>query len=195
MNPNPVKIICGVILLGAAATAAAQPTVGPNGDYYESFLNAGSITWATAVTEAQTQTMNFGGTTIYGELAPITDAALSTFANSLILSDYGPSSGVAVWNGDYANDGIVYAEGAGSISDTSWVTWVSGADPSTSSGQTGNYGIVSTGEDDGYDWQVFPPSVPGASAYLVEFPVPEPSSLALTALGGLGGLLRLRRRK
>jgi hypothetical protein len=96
------------------------------------------------------------------------------------------------------SNGIAYAGSDGAISDTSWTTWSSGYTPAISIGQSGDYGVTTTGGGYGYAWQTRDPSFAGIGGYVVAFefvPAPEPTTLALTGLGALGCVMLFWHRK
>ena len=177
-------------LLLIIRTSEAQ-TLGPDGIYYEYFNFIGAThTWAGAYAEAQTRTFDDSGTIVSGYLAPVATSTVASFLNTLVNN--GAGQWAIVWNGDYVNNGVVYAGAQGAVSDTSWINWASGSSPSITVGQTGNYGVTMTGSGYGYNWQVRSPSFSGIGGYIVAFApqdVPEPSIMALAGLGGLGLLL------
>jgi len=200
------KLIVGLALLGAVATASAgsEPSLGPDGNYYQVFQFTGDDhTWAAAYAAAQAQTFTLGEVTYNGFLAPVATAAVKAFADGLV--DAGPGSWGIVWNGDYVNDGTLYAGAGkplGTASDISWITWSTGWKPSRTIGSPDNYGVLSTGGGYSHEWQAATPSQSGIGQYLVEFgtaSVPEPSQiislLTLSAVGGVGAVARFRRRK
>jgi hypothetical protein len=206
MKTKTIKKIGGLAaFLAANLMAHADSTVGPiqwsiadggNGFYYECFgLNE---TWTNAEASAQTQTLTLDGTTYHGILAPVTSAAEASFLQANLVE---PSAGdwTITWTGNYVNNGTVYA-GDQTLNDTSWFSWspYTSYTPSDTIGQSGDYGVAITGMGYGSatQWILRGPSEYQGS-YLVVFevtPAPEPSTLALAGLGGLG-LLLFRRGK
>ena len=200
--------------LGITGVSHAQYSFGPiqwtdpgsDGFYYELMEFApgtASPTWATAALQAESLSLDVDGTLYYGHLAPVLTGDQAGFLQSSIIDpsyDGGGTWGI-IWTGNYVNNGIIYGGSSGALADTSWVTW-SGfstlSSPDLTIGQPDNYGIAMSGS--GYDWptawRLQNPSCTDFGGYLLVFdsttppgPVPEPSTVALAALGGMGLLL------
>ncbi|MGA2787994.1 MAG: PEP-CTERM sorting domain-containing protein [Verrucomicrobiota bacterium] len=198
-NPGLLKILAAVVLASLLMPqASGAQSLGPDGLYYQCFVFTGdNQTWAGAYAEALTQTLDVDGVTEYGYLAPVATSDVSDFVNTLIQDTPYWGSWAIAWNGNYVNNGIVYAGAQGEITDTSWMNWSGGSTPAITVGQPGDYGVTTTGDGYGYAWQTRDPSFDGIGGYVVAFsttPIPEPSTPALAGLSGLG-LLRFRRRQ
>lgn len=157
-----------------------------NGHFYQFVPDLG-ITWPHALVDAQSRA--YGG--VAGHLATITSQAENDFIKAHCLNySYG------AWLGGWQDEGHLFAEGWHWVTDGPWdfTNWHP-VEPND------------TGEDelyldimgnDAYEEPGFwnDSSHMRASwwtaGYIVEYPVPEPATLSLLALGGLA---MLRRRK
>ncbi|MFA5299933.1 MAG: PEP-CTERM sorting domain-containing protein [Lutibacter sp.] len=185
-------IVCAIVLSGALLmTASAEPIKWEvNGHYYQTI--DGTFTWDEAM--AYSESLSYLG--VQGYLATIT----SKEENRWITDNLGGLPALdGRWLGGYQyHNAIDYSEPGGGwrwITNEPWVytCWRSG-EPNNGNGGEDFLSIHSYYVTDGMPWNdgKSPPASP--SGFLIEYPVPEPSTMILL-ISGLFALFLFRRKK
>lgn len=200
-KPSIVRFLQVAVLIGVLAAPAVPATAdlvqwSNNGHWYEAVYVGVDTTWTTARAAAEARG---------GYLASITSAAENAFVYSLVTEDkyWGPSGfgGFGPWLGGYQYDKL--AEPAGHwawVSGEPWTytNWYVVEEPSNSQNQEDYLHFFARGYAKTSNWndQYNDPISGQVHAYIVEFDVvPEPSTLALLAVGTCACLARVWRRR
>jgi len=165
------------------------PAAGGNGHYYE-YVSDFEITWTQA--KAAAEAKSFMG--VQGHLATITSEA----ENDFLVANFSTSFSRSAWLGGWQEEGMAPDQGWQWLSGEPWgyTRWIAG-EPNDTGGDerylaVGGYYCSSAcrwlWNDDGNNTD--PQNQAG---YFIEYPVPEPASAVLLALG-VGALLRRRRK-
>ena len=192
-----VAMVCfvglGSTAVGQAALTEWRTADGGNGHFYEPVV-AASITWTEAQTAAETKG---------GYLATITSPEENAFVFSVVDDDaswylYGGAAVHGPWLGGLQPEGSPEPDGG-----WEWVTGEPFSYANWSPGQPDNYGQITGPEDRVHFWTLGTTLQDRAAtwndaaafdwnvhSYVIEY-IPEPATVALLVLGGLG-LLRGR---
>jgi len=177
-----------MVVFSIAAAASAVPIEGPNGHFYERVTEP-VTEWHFAESQAEAQT--YLGTA--GHLATITSAEEDDFIVANIL----PPSGLGefVFVGGFQDPGSPEPGGG-----WQWVTGEEWDYTHWNPGEPNNNGgaedfLIYVGHPSVWGWNDYTSDGAGITGYVVEYPVPEPATLGLLVVGGLGVLLKRRRKR
>ncbi len=190
-----VKICVLCVVLSVAVSAHAVPIYNAATDHYYDRIDAApgdGYTWVAAKTAAEGMS-HFG---VQGYLATVT----SEGENNFIIGNLSrPETGlVRYWLGGYQESGSSEPdEGWAWITGESWSysNWASGEPDNNNSENVLTYWYSGNWNDfrnDNTSGNEFNPPILLQNGFVVEYPVPEPMTLILLGLGGLGLLRRKR---
>lgn len=171
------------VTLGLLACAQAAP-ISYGGNYYD-LVAAGGLTWDQAKSTAEA--LSYSGQ--IGHLATLTSQAEHNAVKELMDRD-------GVWSMAYvggrdSGSGFTWVNGEGAVNLGAWGSWAA-TEPTA-----GDYGMTLRGSaaDPGYNYQFGAETQPSTNLgwMLVEYQaVPEPTGLALLAIGCAAAALRRR---